>query len=535
MIHSPGMSALTAISRARVLRVAAHAASWIPFLTVVAASTRGTWRVVGDGAGIALQSWNATSHTSLVGQATELGHGLHDPGPLQYWLLAIPVHIDPVRGVLWGAALWCMAAASLAIEAAWSILGEIGGLLASGIVLGMVAWDPLLVVKPYWNPCFAALFFLAALAACWAVMSGRRWWWPVLVITASVAAQAHLMFAIASAALALLALIAGLADAFRAKTGYQWAVTGFIVGAGCWAAPFIQQFTSRVGNLTALLHGQGGRQHMGLTFALKTLAAYTQPPPLWWGHLPSSLDLNGLIQTRSALFAVAILAVTAAALLAAVFWFRSRTLASLAAISLLVSGTALVTFSRIPVETGLSRLRYLMLAMFPVGLLIWLTAASACVLTGRQVIRRMRAAKARHVGRHGGLQRPAGAWTRPAGRGASAAAVPLIVLASVPGVGQPAQGFPGDAWRAGLVSVANRLIEQARPGQQIALSVVAADKPDRYRLTLGLVWALTGDGYRLERRSHRMHTQPVPNVTVRLRSGRITVAVTDPATGQSRA
>ena len=147
----------------------------------------------------------------------------------------------------------------------------------------------------------------------------------------------------------------------------------------------------------------------------------------------------------------------------------------------------------------------------------------------------MRAANARHVGRHGGLPRPAGAWPRPAGRGASAAAVPLIVLASVPGVGQPAQGFPGDAWRAGLVSVANRLIEQARPGQQIALSVVAADKPDRYRLTLGLVWALTGDGYRLERRSHRMHTQPVPNVTVRLRSGRITVAVTDPATGQSRA
>jgi GrpB protein len=513
------MSALTAISRAKVLRVAAHAASWIPFLTAVAASMRGTWRVVGDGAGIALQSWNATAHTSLVGQATQLGHGLHDPGPLQYWLLAIPVHIDPVRGVLWGAALWCMAAASLAIEAAWSILGEIGGLLASGTILAMVAWRPLLVAEPYWNPCFAAMFFLAALAAGWAVMSGRRWWWPVLVITASVAAQAHLMFAIASATLVLLALIVGLVDAFRAKTGYQWAITGLIVGAGCWAAPFVQQFTSRVGNLTALVHGQGARQHAGLIFALKTLTAFTQPPS------PGSLGLNGLIQTRSALFAVAILVVTAAAMLVAVFQLHSRILASLAAISLLASGAALVTFSRIPVE-GLGRHRYLLLAMFPVGLLIWLTVGSAFVLTGRQVIKRMRAPKARRVGPHDGQQGPAGAWTRWAVHGAGAAAVPLIVLASVPGVVQPTQGFPGDASCAGMVSVATRLIEQARPGQQIALSVVAANKPDHYRLTLGLVWALTGDGYRLGLRSLPMRMQPMPHVTVLLRSRRITVAVT---------
>jgi hypothetical protein len=533
VIHSPGLSAVTAISRAKVLRVTAHLASWTPFLTAVAASTRSTWHVVGDGAGIALRSWDATAHVPLVGQPTQLGHGLYDPGPLQYWLLAIPVHIDPVRGVLWGAALWCIAAASLAIEAAWSILGEVGGLLASGTILGMVAWGPLLVVKPYWNPCFAAMFFLAALAAGWAVMSGRRWWWPVLVITASVAAQAHLMFAVASAALVLLALIVGLVDAFRAKTGYRWAITGLIAGIACWAAPLIQQFTSRVGNLAALVHGQGARQHAGLAFAVKTLAAFTQPPPLWWRHLPGSLGLYGLIQARSALFAVAILAVTAAAMLVAVFQLRSRTLASLAAISLLVSGAALLTFSRIPVE-GLGRLGYLLLAMFPVGLLIWLTVGSAFVLTGWQVIIRMRAAKARRVGPRGGQQGRAGAWTRLAVRGAGAAAVLLIVLASVPGVVQPTPGFLGDAPGARLISVATRLIEQVRPGQRIALSVAAASKPDRHWLKAGLVWALTGDGYHLTLRPLPMRRQPIPHVTVLLRSARITVAVTKTATSRSR-
>ena len=113
---------MMAISRATVFRVAAHLAAAIPFLTAVADSMRGSWRAFGDGAMIALRSWDALiGQGPLVGQPTELGHGLLDPGPFEYWLLAIPVHLDPGRGVLWGAALWCVAAASLAIEAAWLV------------------------------------------------------------------------------------------------------------------------------------------------------------------------------------------------------------------------------------------------------------------------------------------------------------------------------------------------------------------------------------------------------------------------------
>ena len=80
------------------------------------------WMPTGDDAAIALRSWNSlTAHGPLVGQATRLAHGVFDPGPLEYWLLAIPVHISPNHGVLWGAAICCMAACSLAIEAAWAV------------------------------------------------------------------------------------------------------------------------------------------------------------------------------------------------------------------------------------------------------------------------------------------------------------------------------------------------------------------------------------------------------------------------------
>src|ERR1700727_554324 len=80
--------------------------------------------------------------------AAQLRNGAYDPGPLQYWLLAIPVHLDPRAGVVWGAALCCMVAASLAIEAAWSAFGAFGGLAASGIIVGTVAWPALIAVGP---------------------------------------------------------------------------------------------------------------------------------------------------------------------------------------------------------------------------------------------------------------------------------------------------------------------------------------------------------------------------------------------------
>ena len=32
-------------------------------------------------------------------------HVAFDPGPLLFWMLALPVRMDPAHGVLWGAAL----------------------------------------------------------------------------------------------------------------------------------------------------------------------------------------------------------------------------------------------------------------------------------------------------------------------------------------------------------------------------------------------------------------------------------------------
>jgi hypothetical protein len=524
--YSPKIENTALSGWAGVFRAATHLAVWAPFVTVVAVAVQRPWRVVGDGAVIALHSWNTTMQLPLVGQPTALGQGLYDPGPLQYWLLAAPVHLDPARGVLWGAAVCCMAAASLTIEAAWSVLGRTGGVAACGTVLVMIARAPGIAAKPFWNPWFGAVFFLAALAAGWAVMSGRRWWFPVLVVTGSVAAQAHLMFALASAALVPLALIVGLVDASWAKAGYRWALTGLAAGIGCWAAPFIQQLTSPNGNLAALVTHTGGGRRTGLAFALNAFTAATRPLPLWWPLPRQHFLVAQFIHGRTALFAVVVLVATAAVLAAAVSVLRCRPLASLAAVSLVTSVPTLVMFSHIPFTyNGLIRVGYLLTAMFLAGMLIWLTIGWALVLTGRLVIKRRQALAAVPAQQRG---RPAGTLGRWAAHGAGAAVVGLIVLATLPGVMHQLRSFPEDARSADkqLVTAASRRIHHAVPSQPITLYVLDDRPAQQYVLQAGLAWALTGAGYHLSPGDTPGAGAPAPQVIVLFHGGKITVAIT---------
>src|SRR5258706_12422913 len=151
--------------RVSALRAGAHVLAWLPFVFAAARSVASGWRPVSDNAAIALRSWDVlTAHAPLVGQATRLAGGVYELGPLQYWLLTLPVHVDPLHGVLWGAALWCMVAASLTIEAAWAAAGRLGRALAARVVLGGLSWIPATTLLPRRNPRFGLKFFLAPLA-----------------------------------------------------------------------------------------------------------------------------------------------------------------------------------------------------------------------------------------------------------------------------------------------------------------------------------------------------------------------------------
>jgi hypothetical protein len=92
------------------------------------------WSAVSDDAVIAIRTSDALTWAGpLLGQHTLVtsAHSVFDPGPLQYWLLAIPVRIDPQHGALWGAALWCIVAGLITVEATRRAAGPFGAAIAA--------------------------------------------------------------------------------------------------------------------------------------------------------------------------------------------------------------------------------------------------------------------------------------------------------------------------------------------------------------------------------------------------------------------
>jgi hypothetical protein len=533
--------------------VVAHVAAWLSFVTGAVRLIRDDWVPLGDNAAIALRSWNSlTAHGPLVGQATRLAHGVFDPGPLEYWLLAIPVHISPQHGVLWGATLCCLVACSLAIEAAWAGGGELAGLTASALLIGMVLWIPTIAVPSSWNPSFGAVFFLAALAAAWAVLCGHRGWWPVLVVTASIASQAHLMFALASVTLVVLTLVMGSIDMVRAKmarslAGYRWVIVGLLLGVACWSGPFIQQFTSRNGNLSLLIQNSesGIGPRTGPVFALRAISAAVQPVPLWWKSSLSATQIASEITRHSPWPGVVALIILVVAVAAALGPLHSRRLAALAAVTLVLSLGALLTYSSIPVRpTTLLTLSYLVMLILPLGVGCWLVTGTLIVLTVRWA-RARRAATAASPAQPApaDAEEAAGSGWLSARRASAVAIGGAVLVAAMAAVSVPRQSTavhyvlydPALA----VTRIATRQIEQKLPGQRIALLVQDARGDLDGRITLSLTWALTPGGFHAEVTKTRLARELGSNyvyrgramklVTVVVRNGHVTVHVTKAA------
>jgi hypothetical protein len=531
--------------RAILVRVIAHLAAWLPFVIGTARLVHAGWTPTGDDAAIALRSWNSlTAHGPLVGQATRLAHGVFDPGPLEYWLLAIPVHISPSSGVLWGAAICCMAACSLAIEAAWAAGGELAGLTTSALIITLVLWIPTNAVRPTWNPYFGAIFFLAALATSWAVLCRHRGWWPVAVVTASIACQAHLMYALASVLLVAVTLVVGCIDTVRspaARTwaGYRWLIIGLLLGAACWSGPFIQQFTSRNGNLSALIanseSGLGPRT--GPVFGLRAISAAVQPIPIWLRTTQAGGRTASVVAAHSPWPGVVALVILVAVLVAALGPLRSRRLAGLAAVTLVLSLGALATYSSIPVRpTTLSTLGYLILLTLPLGVGFWLATVSVIVLA----VRWARARSAATGPAAPALpDQPAGSgWlsARWASAVGIAGAVVVVVLAglSVPRQSGTVHAVMRDPAQAATRIAASK-IEHMLPGQRVALLVRDTQQAEEGRITVSLTWALTPGGFHAEVTKSRLARElgssyvfrgrAMPLVTVQVHDQHVTVRV----------
>ncbi len=537
------------------LRIACHVGAGAVFVVALIADLTHGWRPTGDDAIIAQRAWGVfTAHPPLVGQFSQASgsvHAIYDPGPLLFWLLALPVRIDPVHGVLWGSTLLCLIGVALAVEAAWVF----GGATAAGAVVVayavIAATQAFVVVDPAWNISIGLVWFITAAALTVTVASGRLGWWPVLVGAASIAAQAHLEFAPAAVGLVILALGLGLARHPPARR-WGWVVGGLVVGTICWAAPLVDELTRRPGNLTVLWHWLGHGPSQGATFGFQALGAAVGPRPLWSAqqnrgtNVDAYLGLLGHIGDHSEAFGVIILA--SLALIAAAAWLlRRRHLAVVASVAVFVSAMAVWVLASLPLTSSLT-IVYSDIILWPVGMLVWVAWLCAAADLGAALFR----AGDRAVRRRAALPEPSpdrqdvpSHGTPSTGHLGTArrlvAALCVLVVGAAGAtvaastVGDPHLGVLGGWSSVDLVPAAAAAVDRARPGGPIAIYADGSDSDVDYSVAYGVIWQLRQQGRNVTASSP--HWQPLgpaaapsplePDVTIHiLPDHRVTASVT---------
>ena len=331
------------------------------------------WRPFSDDAAIASRAYESLSlHPPLIGIISSAyigtGHLLFDPGPLLFYVLAVPVHLDPSHGLFWGSALVAAAVLSISIEAAWSAGQWVVGAVVAFAAVDLLWLTPAVFENLPWNAYFPLPFFMAALVLAWVVALGKIVWWPVLVFVASVAAQSHLIFVIPAIGLTLVALVLGLVSDRRPRR-LRWICVGLGVGLVCWLPPLIQELGGQ-GNLSALAHAGSGQPTFGFAHALRLVGDAGGLHPLWLTHLPAGFHpFVALINGHTPLFGGLIFAVLSVITMVASATGERR-LARLGGIALALAASLLVAFAMFPVTNSIS-LPYLTVCLWVLSIVIW--------------------------------------------------------------------------------------------------------------------------------------------------------------------
>jgi hypothetical protein len=371
---------------ASIMRAASHAAIWAVVLVPILMQIADGWTAVRDDAAISIGSWEVlTPHFPLIGlvsQSSSLGfrRSLFDLGPLLFWVLAIPVHFDSSQGTLWGAALACGLVLSVSVEAAYSTIGWAGAVFVALVTLDL-NWETEMFDHLVWNPYMGLAFLIAATAIAWRVATGGFGWWPLVVLTASFAAQCHLVYVAPAVGLIVVSPIIAFFFGMR-PSRFRWVFVGCGIAFVCWIAPVVQQLTSNPGNLTALLRSDSGSSRAGMLFGLKALATATTLKPVWLTQFPFLTSLDGqfpkYIEHHNISWALGSLVVLGVITVYARRTRRTR-LATISAIAIVVSLGMVVSFASFP-KANLEPTGYLANVLWPVGLLIW--AIIMCALGG---------------------------------------------------------------------------------------------------------------------------------------------------------
>jgi len=278
------------VRRRRIASGALIALVLVPFVVaLVVVSTQSWWRPGGDQALIGLRAWDVGRDTPLLGPYSR--NGWNHPGPLLFWLLAVPVRLlgSIARGSIVGAIVVNAAAAVAVVVLVARRVGLIAAAGAVGLVAVLTITDPGSIGSD-WNPHVTLLPYLAFVVGAWAVADGDLVGWPVAGLAAVLCVQSHvgyaaLVIALVAVALALRAVAWWSAGRpVPARRSVVVAGGSVLAAAGLMVPILIDQFTG-TGNLGRLVtwFRASGRETIGLRAASGLASRQLLPWGPWAG------------------------------------------------------------------------------------------------------------------------------------------------------------------------------------------------------------------------------------------------------------
>lgn len=356
----------------RNARVGSHVVIWTVVLVPTVIEMFRGWRpLLGDDATISLRAYQVlSSHPPLVGMHSDVsvpGHILYDLGPLQFFLLTVPVHIDHLQGALWGSALIIGIVLSVAVEAMWSVRRWMACVVVALAVADLGWTVPSLFGHQLWNADFGLAFLIASVVLAWAIALGSFGWWPVLVFTASVTIQAQLFYGLIVVSLLILSPLLGAWHSGWPKR-FRWLLVGVGIGVLCWLPSLLQEAFGSYGNMSGLLTAKR-QASLGLTFGLKNLGGIVWPGPLSLRQYNSNLSYRAL--GSEPVVAGMVVLILIATVAVAAWHYKRKDLAVLGTIGLICSLCTLIGFASVP-RVNVGSLSWLVAVLWVIAYLWWI-------------------------------------------------------------------------------------------------------------------------------------------------------------------
>jgi hypothetical protein len=343
----------------------------------------------GDRALIALAVRAVSIHPVLLGPYSRFGW--HHPGPLYYYLLAVPTWLFGFRvnSLVLGASLINLVSVvgivAIAIRRGGRFLGLWTALFLGVylVALGRTTFD-------VWNPSVTLLPFALALALSWTAASGDLWAMPILVVVGSFCAQTHIGLApgvvVALAAVVLAIVITWRRGDFqgpRARRSLRWSVASTVVAfVVLWFPPVLEQVTHARGNLAEIVRffAGNGAQH-GFGDAVGHVAFEL-------ALLPRAVLVHGQVSDNGSgapVAATVIISLCVLFIAAGLAW-RHRSSSALVLLGIVVAETAVAISSvtRIVGAVEFHQIEWIT----AVGIMMWIGLGAALLPVARQTMQR---------------------------------------------------------------------------------------------------------------------------------------------------